>query len=113
MTEQIIRRAGGRSARRSARNAPLADHLRPVRAGLEGGRFNPLSPQAEDRINSAVLDALEQIGLADAPPSGIEYMTNAGAILGNDEEHVRCVQGLQVGLSFARLLIKQITHMRT
>jgi trimethylamine--corrinoid protein Co-methyltransferase len=31
-----------------------------------------------------VLDALEQIGLADAPPSGIEYMTNAGAILGND-----------------------------
>ena len=84
MTEQIIRRAGGRSARRSARNAPLADHLRPVRAGLEGGRFNPLSPQAEDRIHAAVLDALEQIGLADAPPSGIEYMTNAGAILGND-----------------------------
>ena len=84
MTEQIIRRAGGRSARRSARNAPLADHLRPVRAGLEGGRFNPLSPQAEDRIHAAVLDALEQIGLADAPPSGIEYMTKAGAILGND-----------------------------
>ena len=84
MTEQIIRRAGGRSARRSARNAPLADHLRPVRAGLEGGRFNPLSPQAEDRIHAAVLDALEQIGLADAPPSGIEYMTNAGAILSND-----------------------------
>jgi trimethylamine--corrinoid protein Co-methyltransferase len=84
MTEQIIRRAGGRSARRSARSAPLADHLRPVRAGLEGGRFNPLSPQAEDRIHAAVLDALEHIGLADAPPSGIEYMTKAGAILDNN-----------------------------
>ena len=69
MTEQIIRRAGGRSARRSARTAPLADHLRPVRAGLEGGRFNPLSPEAEDRIHAAVLDALEHIGLADAPPA--------------------------------------------
>ena len=84
MTEQIIRRAGGRSARRSARSAPLADHLRPVRAGLEGGQFNPLSPQAEDRIHTAVLDALEHIGLADAPASGIEYMTKAGAILDNN-----------------------------
>ena len=30
------------------------------------------------------LDALEQIGLADAPPSGVEILTRAGAILGDD-----------------------------
>tara|TARA_R100000789_G_scaffold33052_2_gene36546 strand:+ start:1321 stop:2721 length:1401 start_codon:yes stop_codon:yes gene_type:complete len=37
-----------------------------------------------DRIHHAVLDALEQIGLADAPPSGVAYLTGAGAILGSD-----------------------------
>jgi trimethylamine--corrinoid protein Co-methyltransferase len=36
------------------------------------------------RIHAAVLDALEQIGLADAPPSGIDAMCRAGAILGDD-----------------------------
>ena len=35
-------------------------------------------------IHQAALDALEEIGLADAPPSGIEIMTNAGAVLGDD-----------------------------
>ena len=63
---------GARSAQRSAHSALLADHLRPVRAGLEAGRFNPLSSKAEDRIHEAVLDALEHIRLADAPTSGIE-----------------------------------------
>ena len=31
------RRAGGRSARQALRAAPLADDIRPVRAGLSGG----------------------------------------------------------------------------
>ena len=84
MTAQPSRRAGGRLARRSARAAPLAEHLRPVRAGLPGGRYQPLSQEGIDRIHQAVLDALETIGLADAPQSGIDYMTAAGAILGDD-----------------------------
>src|SRR5262249_21343383 len=33
------------------------------------------------RIHHAALDVLEQIGLADAIPSGIETMTRAGAVL--------------------------------
>ena len=33
------------------------------------------------RIHHAALDVLENIGLADATPSGIEYMTKAGAKL--------------------------------
>lgn len=84
MTTQNSRRAGGRLARRSARAAPLADHLRPVRAGMSGGSYQPLSPEGIQRIHGAVLDALETIGLADAPQSGVDYLTGAGAILGHD-----------------------------
>lgn len=84
MTASSARRAGGRDARRAARAAPLATHLRPVSPGLSGGQYRPLSDQDMARIHAAVLDALEQIGLADAPPSGIDAMCRAGAILGDD-----------------------------
>ncbi|MGX0977240.1 trimethylamine--corrinoid protein Co-methyltransferase [Roseovarius sp. MBR-51] len=84
MTETITRRAGGRAARREARSNPLAANLRPVHPGQEGGTYRPLSQVQMDRIHHAVLDALEQIGLADAPPSGVAYLTGAGAILGSD-----------------------------
>ena len=77
-------RAGGRAARRAARAAPLAQHLRPVRPGMTGGHYAPLTPEGMERIHAAVLDALEQIGLADAPESGIAHLTRAGAIYGTD-----------------------------
>ena len=78
------RRAGGRAARRAMRSAPLAAELRPVRPGLEGGHYGPLSEADLRRIHETALTALEEIGLADAPPSGIEIMTAAGAVLGED-----------------------------
>ncbi|PIV78638.1 MAG: methyltransferase, partial [Rhodobacteraceae bacterium CG17_big_fil_post_rev_8_21_14_2_50_63_15] len=84
MSETQSRRAGGRAARREARSNPLAAALRPVHPGQEGGTYRPLSPAQMDRIHLAVLDALEQIGLADAPASGVAYLTGAGAILGSD-----------------------------
>ena len=84
MTEQTKIRSGGRSARRAARAAPLEGRLRPVRAGLEGGRYEPLSSADLERIHNAALEALETIGLVDAPQSGIDYMTKAGAVLGDD-----------------------------
>ena len=84
MNDQTPTRSGGRAARRAARAAPLADHLRPIRAGLEGGKYAPQTQSEVERIHRAALDALEQIGLADAPPSGIAYLTDAGAILGED-----------------------------
>ena len=77
-------RSGGRAARRAARAAPLADHLRPIRPGLEGGTYNPLTAAQVERIHQGALDALEQIGLADAPPSGVKYLTDAGAVQGED-----------------------------
>ena len=78
------RRGGGRAARRAARAAPLPENLRPVRAGLEGGAYAPLSEAGVARIHETALRALEEIGLADAPPSGIEALTSAGAALGDD-----------------------------
>ncbi len=84
MNEMTSRRSGGRAARHARRSAPLEDTLRPIRPGLGGGQYRPLSPEGVARIHQAALDALEQIGLADAPPSGIAHMTRAGAILGDD-----------------------------
>ena len=84
MTDQPKRRSGGRSARHAARSAPLSDHIRPVRAGMEGGTLKPLSDADMARIHEAALRALEEIGLADAPPSGVDIMTGAGAMLGAD-----------------------------
>jgi trimethylamine--corrinoid protein Co-methyltransferase len=78
------RRGGGRVARVALRSAPLADDRRPVRPGLSGGQYKPLSEVEVARIHSAVLDALEVVGLSQAPESGIEIMTAAGAILGDD-----------------------------
>ena len=84
MNDQSPARSGGRAARRAARNTALPDHLRAIRPGLSGGQYNPLSEAEVLRIHSAALDALEQIGLADAPESGVAYLTGAGAILGDD-----------------------------
>jgi len=78
------RRSGGRAARKALRAAPLAPDMRPVRAGLEGGQFKPLSQADTARIHNAALDALEQIGLADAPDTGVRILTEAGALLGED-----------------------------
>ncbi len=58
--------------------------LRPVQPGLLGGAFAPLSEAGVERIHRAALEALEEIGLADAPESGIRVMTEAGAALGAD-----------------------------
>src|SRR3954451_20049599 len=76
------RRSGGREARRAMRAAPLAEDIRPVRAGLEGGRYKPLQENELERIHEAVLTVLETVGFANAIPSCTEAMTRAGAILG-------------------------------
>ena len=60
------RRSGGRAARVAARAAPLADNIRPVRAGMSGGTYNPLSQRDVERIHEAALAALELIGFGEA-----------------------------------------------
>ena len=78
------RRSGGRAARKAVRAAPLAADQRPIKPGMSGGTFKPLTDIDIANIHEAALTALETIGLADAPQSGIDIMTAAGAILGDD-----------------------------
>lgn len=84
ITTTTSRRSGGRAARHAIRAAAPADDQRSIRPGLTGGLYRPLSQQGMEHIHRTALDALEQIGLADAPESGVEYLTAAGAILGTD-----------------------------
>ncbi|MCF6429454.1 trimethylamine methyltransferase family protein [Leisingera sp. MMG026] len=77
-------RSGGRNARRAARAAALPEHLRPVRPGMESTALKLLSQADMEKIHEAALTALEEIGLADAPQSGIDYLTAAGCVLGDD-----------------------------
>ncbi|MGK7754715.1 MULTISPECIES: trimethylamine methyltransferase family protein [unclassified Roseovarius] len=84
MNNLFPRRAGGRAARRASRAAPLDTTIRPVRAGMEGGTLKVLTDAQILRIHEAALDALERIGLSGAPPSGIAYLTGAGAVQGDD-----------------------------
>ena len=77
-------RSGGRQARVAMRAAPLADDVRPVRGGLPGGTYKPLTDAGMAKIHQSALEALEVIGLSNAPASGVEILTGAGAILGDD-----------------------------
>jgi trimethylamine--corrinoid protein Co-methyltransferase len=67
------RRGGGRAARVALRSAPLAEDQRPVRPGLSGGQYKPLTEAEVARIHSAVLDALEVVGLSQAPKAGSRH----------------------------------------
>lgn len=73
------RRAGGRASRVAARAAALPDDMKPIWPGLSGGQYNPITPAGCERIHRAALEALENIGVADAPASGVEAMVAAGA----------------------------------
>lgn len=77
-------RSGGRQARVAMRAAPLADDVRPVRGGLPGGAYTPLTDAGMAKIHASALEALEVIGLSNAPASGVAILTGAGAILGDD-----------------------------
>jgi trimethylamine--corrinoid protein Co-methyltransferase len=75
------RRRGGREARRALRAAPMPEAEKPVRPGLESGRFKPLSDADVVKIHRAALEVLETVGLADAIPTCIEACTSVGAKL--------------------------------
>ena len=64
------RRSGGRASRVAVRSAPLAENLRPVRAGLPGGQYKPLTEAGMAKIHAAALEALEVIGLSPGPALG-------------------------------------------
>ena len=75
------RRRGGRSARREIRAAPLPEDQRPVQPGMESGIYKPLAARDQDRIHEAVLEICENVGFADAIPSCVELVKEAGGRL--------------------------------
>ena len=79
--EKQGRRRGGRAARQAVRAAPLSEDIKPVRPGMEGGWYKPLSDAEVQKIHSSALDVLETIGLCEAIPSCIEAVTAAGGRL--------------------------------
>jgi len=72
------KRRGARAAMHALRAAKLPDAEQPVRPGMEGGRYQPLTDAEVQRIHHAVLDVLENIGLSQAIPSCVEMVTKAG-----------------------------------
>jgi trimethylamine---corrinoid protein Co-methyltransferase len=83
-TKKTKRRAGGRSARIELRAQELPDDKRPVRPGMSGGgRYKPLTDADVNRINEAVFEVLEDIGMANSIPSCVEVLTKAGARMEN------------------------------
>lgn len=77
-------RAGGRQARRELRAAPLKEDVKPVRAGMVGDTYKPLSDKDIEQVHAAVLDVLENIGLSQATPSCTAACEKAGARMGDD-----------------------------
>lgn len=77
----MSRRAGGRETRKALRAAPLAEENKPVRPGLMGGRFMPLTEEQLKRVHEAMLDLLENVGFTRSLPSTIEMVTKAGGTL--------------------------------
>ena len=84
MTRHSPRRSGGRAARHASRGAPLSDATRPIRPGLSGTTLKLLSDGDIKKIHEAALRVLEDVGLADAPETGVACLTGAGAIRGED-----------------------------
>jgi len=72
------RRAGGREARKALRAAPLSEENKPVRPGMEGGRYQPLLDTEMTKIHETILDLLENVGFSRSIPSCIDYVTGVG-----------------------------------
>ena len=78
-------RMGGRAARQALRAAPIPEDEKPVRPGLQSGRYQPLTQDEVERIHEAAIQTLETIGFANALPSIIERVTAAGGTYTEDE----------------------------
>ncbi len=88
MTEQKRKsRRGARAAKKAERAAPLAAEDRAVNPGMSGGRFAPLSDIDVGKINDAVMDVLENIGLSQAIPSCVDAVKKVGGIYRDGRLH--------------------------
>ena len=89
------RRAGGRAARVAVREAPVSTARAAVRAGLEGGTYNPLAGRDLEAIHRAALTILEDVGIADATQEVTQLAVAKG-----------CFVNAHGRLSFPRALVE-------
>lgn len=94
------RRSGGRAARIAARAAGLEKSERPVRPGLSGGAYRPLSESQMEDVFEAALELLEEVGMGDPIPEFIEAVTAAGGWVDDDGR-----------LRFPRSLVRRAIEM--
>ena len=80
------RRSGGRAGRIATRNAPLAKDDRPVRPGLPGGRFKPLTDAQLQQVVDTAFELLEDVGMGTPVPEFVQVVTEAGGWM---DEHGR------------------------
>lgn len=80
----MARRSGGRQARKALRLAPLAEEVKPVHPGEQGGRYRPLSDSDVEAIDANIFRILAEVGFNEATPHCIEACTSVGAVLGDD-----------------------------
>jgi len=83
------RRTNSREAKIAMRKAALADDLKPVHAGMEGGQYRPLTDTDITAINDTVFKILEEVGFADATPHCIELCVSIGAKYSEDDGRLR------------------------
>ena len=78
------RRSGGRAARVAARAAGLKKSERPVRPGMTGGAYRPLTDSQMQDVFGAALELLEEVGMGDPIPEFTEAVTDAGGWVDDD-----------------------------
>jgi len=81
VVQETTGRRGGRAARVALRSAPLANDVRPVNPGMVSGRYKVLTDAEVLKVHDAALNVLENIGLADAIPSCLDYLLPKGCTL--------------------------------
>ncbi len=87
------RRSGGRAGRIAARQAPLEVDVRPVRPGLPGGKFAPLSESDMQQVYEAALGLLEDVGMGSPIEEFVDVVTAAGGHV-DDAERLRYPRGV-------------------
>ena len=83
------------------RATPLQGDERPVRPGLAGGKFKPLSETDMQQVHDTSLNLLEDVGMGSPVPEFVQVVTDAGGYL-DDSGRLRYPKGLvENGISLA------------
>ncbi len=78
------RRGQARRLKHQQRAQGVADKSKPVRPGMLGGAYKPLTENELLKVHHAVLDVLERVGIAEPPSLYVELANKRGCKVGND-----------------------------